>query len=131
MPPVREINTDDGLYIKLSNGLVFHDTAAQMQARLAATPGNLKKKEASYNNWLMSQEPFIKIYPVGEYDGDHQVNDDPGNLPVWRIMAGAFVGEVIMWVAVHFYNDNPLSFTTKCQNKELGPIAGEWWAEGN
>lgn len=126
MPPVREINTDDGLYIKPSNGLVFHDTAAHMAARLSATPGNLKKKEAAYNTWLMSQEPFIKVYPVAEYDLDHPVNVDPGNLPPWRIMAGAFVGEVIMWVAVHFYDDNPLSFVPRCQNKET-PITGEWW----
>lgn len=127
MPPVREINTDDGLYIRMSNGLVFHDTAAQMQARLASTPGNLKKKEASYNSWLQSQEPFQKVYPVAKYDGDHSVNINPGNLPPWRIMAGAYVGEITMWVAVHFYDDSPLNFIPRCQNKELGPITGEWW----
>jgi len=126
MPPVREINFDDGLYIKMSNGLVFHDTAAQMQTRLASYPGNLKKKEESYNNWLQSQESFQKVYPVAEYDPEYPINADLGNLPPWRIMAGAFVGEIIMWVAVHFYDDSPLSFTARCQNKET-PIAGEWW----
>ncbi len=127
MPPVREINTDGGLYIKMSNGLIFRDTAVQMQARLAAIPGNLKKKEASYNNWLQSQEPFQKVYPVAEYDPNHLVNTDPGSLPPWRIMAGAYVGEIIMWIAVHFFDASPLRFTVKCQNKEIGPITGEWW----
>jgi hypothetical protein len=127
MPPVREINTDDGLYIKMSNGLVFRDSASQMQARLASYSGNLKKKEEAYNKWLMSQEPFIKVYPVAEYDGDHPVNADPGNLPPWRILAGAYVGEVIMWIAVHFNSVSPLSFIPKCQNKQAGPITGEWW----
>jgi len=126
MPPVREINTDDGLYIRLSDGREFSQTVAQIQARLASTPGNLKKKEEAFNTWLQSQEPFIKMYPASEYDPDHQVNADPGNLPPWRIMSGAYCGEVTMWVAVHFYDDDPLSFTVRCQNKEI-PIEGEWW----
>lgn len=127
MPPVREIETIDGLRIVMTNGVVFHDTAAQMQARLASTPGNLKKKEKAYNNWLQSQEPFQKMYPAAEYDPDHLVNTDPGNLPPWRIMAGAYIGEIIMWVAVHFYSANPLSFIPCCQNREIGPIGGDWW----
>lgn len=126
MPP-RAINLDDGLYIKMSNGQVFHDTAAQMQTRLDSFPGNLKKKEASYNNWLQSQEPFQKVYPVAEYDFDHPINIDPNNLPSWRIMAGAYVGEIIMWITVHIFETSPLRFTVKCQNKQSGPITGEWW----
>jgi len=126
MPPVREINIDDGLYIKMTNGLVFHDTAVQMVARLNSTPGNLKKKEAAYNQWLQSQEPFQKTYPAGEYEIDHQIYSNPANLPPWRILAGAYVGEITMWVAVHFYSISPLSFTPICQNKEL-PIGGDWW----
>lgn len=127
MPPVREINTDDGLYIRMSSGAEFHDSAASMQARLASIPGNLKKKEEGYNQWLQSQEPFQRTYSVAEYPSDHPVNVDPDNLPPWRIMAGAYVGEIIMWIAVHFYNDDPLDFIPKCQNRETGPITGEWW----
>ena len=127
MPPVCEINTDDGLYIRMTGGQVFHDTAIQMQARLGSYPGNLKKKEESYNNWLQSQVPFQSVFPVGEYDPDHRVNVDPDNLPPWRILAGAFVGEITMWVVVHFFDDDPLDFTVRCQNKELGPITGDWW----
>ena len=125
MPPVREINSDDGLYIKISGGAVFHDSASSMLARLNATPGNLKKKEAAYNQWLQSQEPFQKTYPASEYGPDHPVNIDPDNLPPWRIMAGAYVGEIIMWVAGHFYSLSPLKFTVHCQNKDT-PIEGEW-----
>ena len=128
MPPVREINTDDGLYIKMSNGLVFHDTAVQVVARLNSTPGNLKKKEAAYNQWLQSQEPFQKTYPVDEYEIDHQVHSDPGNLPTWRIMAGAYVGEIIMFITVHIFELSPLRFTICCRNKQSGPITeDDWW----
>ena len=126
MPPVREINDDDGLYIRMSDGSVFHDSASSMLARLNATPGNLKKKEDAYNQWLQSQEPFQRTYPAGEYEPDHQVHTDPDNLPPWRIMAGAFVGEIRMWVAVHFYSLSPLKFIPRCQDRNY-PIEGEWW----
>jgi len=124
MPPVREINTDDGLYIKLSSGLIFYETASQMSTRLSAFNGNLKKRERDYNDWLMAQEPFAKIYNLSDYGQDHDVLGDPDNLPPWRWVASQDVYEIIMWVAVHFYNDSPLSFTVRCQNKET-PITGE------
>jgi len=82
MPPIREINTNDGLYIRLSSGAEFSMTAAEIQTKLAETPGNLAKKEAAFNQWLMSQEPFVKMYPVSEYDQDHQVNVSPETLPL-------------------------------------------------
>jgi len=126
MPPVREINTNDGLYIRLSSGAVFSMTAAEIQAKLAETPGNLAKKEAAFNQWLMSQEPFVKMYPVSEYDQDHQVNVSPGTFPPWRIIAGAYVGEVIVWVAVHFISTSPLKLIPRCQDRNY-PITGEWW----
>ena len=127
MPPVRKLSVSDGIYIELSDGTVFQQTAAEVQAKLTTYPGNLKKKESSYNNWLQAQVPFMKTYSLDEYEPDHQTHTDPDNLPVWRILSGAYVMEVTMWVAVHFYDDDPLRLTIKCQNKELGPIEGEWW----
>ena len=32
-----------------------------------------------------------------------------------------------MFVAVHFFSLNPIKFTVRCQNPELGAIGGEWW----
>ena len=127
MPPVREMNKVDGFFIRMSNGETFHQTTAQIQARLASYPGNLTKKETAYNEWLQSQTPFVKMYPAAEYDPDHPVNVDPNNLPSWRIVAGAYIGEVIMWIAIHFYNDDPLDFRLLCRNRELGPITEVWW----
>lgn len=127
MPPVREININNGIYIKLSGGSVFSQTAQEVQNRLSSYPGNLKKKETSYNTWLQGQEPFSKAYNWDDYDIDHLTHTDPNSLPSWRILNGAFVIEIVVWIAVHFYNDNPLSLTIKLQNKELGPITGEWW----
>ena len=131
MPPVREISVDNCIYIKLSDGSVFYQSGEEIQTLLSSFPGNLKKKEKDYNDWLMSQSTFISIYDINDYGEDHDVLGDPDNLPAWRWVQGQNVYEVIMWVAVHFYDDNPLRLTIRCQNKEVGPIESGWWAEGN
>jgi hypothetical protein len=127
MPPVRSINLDNGINILMTGGTQFIESKLNIQGRLAGVAGNLKKKEKKFNEWLMKQEPFSYTYPLADYDLDHQVHTDPDNLPVWRWVDGSNVVEVTMWVAVHILDDSPLTFTIKCQNKELGPITGEWW----
>ena len=127
MPPVRSINLDDGLKIMTSFGVEFNEPKVNIQGRLAGVAGNLKKKEAKFNEWLQRQEPFSKTYPLADYDLDHPVHTDPYNLPVWRYIDGDNVVEIIMWIAVHIYEANPLRFNIKIQNKEAGPITGEWW----
>jgi len=127
MPPIREINTDDGLNILMSNGVRFIESKLNIQGRLAGVAGNLKKKEARFNEWLQMQEPFAHTYLKADYDPDHPVWTDPDNLPVWRWVDGDNVIEVSMWIWIHIIDDAPLTLTSKCQNKELGPITGEWW----
>ena len=128
MPPVRAINLEDGIAVTMSNGVQFVESRLNMQGRLAGVSGNLKKKEEKFNEWLQMQEPFAHSYPLAEYDPDHPVHTDPDNLPPWRWVDGNNVIEVTMWIAVHIFNDSPLTFTIKCQNKEIGPITGEWWS---
>lgn len=127
MPPVRSINLDDGLKIMTSFGVEFKEPKVNIQGRLAGVAGNLKKKEAKFNEWLQRQEPFSKTYLLADYDLDHPVHTDPDNLPLWRIIDGDNVVEIIMWIAVHIYEASPLSFNIKIKNKESGPITGEWW----
>lgn len=127
MPPVREISKEAGLRVLMSDGREFFEPYTNIQERLAGVPGNLKKKERKFNEWLQIQEPFCYVYPKESYDQDHPVWTDPDNLPVWRWIDGDNVIEVTMWIAVHIYNDAPLDFTVKCQNRELGPIAEDWW----
>ena len=127
MPPVRAINLDDGIEITLSNGVQFIESKVNMQGRLAGVSGNLKKKEEKFNEWLQLQGPFAHTYLLADYDLDHPVHTDPDNLPPWRWVDGSNVIEVTMWVAVHIFDDSPLTFTIKCQNREDGPITGEWW----
>jgi len=127
MPPIREINKQDGIYILMSNGVIFSESALNIQGRLAGVSGNLAKKEAKFNEWIQVQPPFAYTFPITDYPEDHPVNTDPGNLPSWRWIAGDNVIEVTMWIAVHIYSEAPLDFTVKCQNRELGPIVGDWW----
>jgi hypothetical protein len=127
MPPVREIDLSDGLRIVMTGGREFFESRLNIQGRLAGVAGNLKKKEEKFNEWLQAQPPFVSTYALADYDLDHPVHTDPDNLPVWRWVDGDNVIEVIMWIAVHIFDDSPLTFTIKCQNKEIGPITGDWW----
>jgi hypothetical protein len=111
----------------MTGNVEFFESKLNIQGRLAGVAGNLKKKEDKFNEWLMQQEPFVKAYLKADYDLDHPVHTDPDNLPPWRWVDGDTVYEVWMWVAVHIFNDSPLEFTVKCQNREDGPITGEWW----
>jgi len=126
MPPIREINKDDGIYVLMSNGATFIESELNIQGRMAGVSGNLKKKEDRFNEWLQMQEPFAKTYLKTDYDLDHPVWTDPDNLPLWRILDGDNVIEIVMWVAVHIFNDSPLEFTIKISNKDT-PIGGDWW----
>lgn len=127
MPPVRSIDFSDGLRILMTGNVEFFESKLNIQNRLAGVAGNLKKKEDKFNEWLMQQPEFVSAYPLSEYDPDHPVHTDPDNLPPWRWVDGDTVYEVKMWVAVHIFNDNPLEFTIRCQNREYGPITVEWW----
>jgi hypothetical protein len=127
MPPIRSINFDDGIDILMSSGIRFFESKLNIQNRLAGVAGNLKKKEDKFNEWLQVQEPFAYTYLLADYDLDHPVYADPNNLPEWRWVDGDNVIEVAMWIAVHIFDDSPLTFTVRCQKRLAGPIGGDWW----
>jgi len=127
MPPVRHLDYSDGIRILTSFGVEFNEPKVNIKGRLAGVAGNLKKKETKFNEWLQLQEPFAKTYLRADYEQDHPVWTNPDNLPPWRIIDGDNVIEIIMWIQVHLYSDAPLEFNVRIQNKELGPITGEWW----
>ena len=127
MPPIRNINLSDGITVEFTGGYQFIESALNIQGRLAGVSGNLTKKESRFNEWLQVQEPYANTRLLADYPLDDIVHTEPGNLPVWQWIDGDNVIEVICWVAVHIFNDSPLSFTIKHQNRELGPITVEWW----
>ena len=127
MPPLRSIDLTDGINIVMTGNVEFLESRLNVLDRLAGVAGNLKKKEAKLNEWLQLQPPFAHTYLRADYDQDHQVWTDPDNLPVWRWVDDDNVIEVSMWIWIHIIDDAPLTMTSKCQNKELGPITGEWW----
>ena len=127
MPPIREINLDNGINILDSNGVRFVMTKADMENRLFAVSGNLAKKESRFNEWLQLQQPFSYIYPLADYEPDHRVRQVPPVLNVWEWIDGTNIVVVHMWIAVYIYTLNPLTFNSRIQNKEIGPITGEWW----
>ena len=127
MPPIRNINLSDGITVEFTGGYQFIESALNIQGRLAGVSGNLTKKESRFNEWLQVQEPYAFRHPLTDYDVDHPVSQTPPVLQVWQIIDGTDLIEISCWVAVHIFNDSPLSFTIKHQNRELGPITGEWW----
>jgi len=129
MPPLQSIELTDGINIVMTGNFQFLESKLNVQGRLAGIAGNLAKKEKKLNEWLQMQPPFAYTYLRSDYEPDHPVWTDPGNLPVWRWVTadGLSVVEVTMWIWIHIVNDAPLTLTSKCQNKELGPITGEWW----
>ena len=131
MPPLRSIDLTDGINIVMTGNVQFIESQLNILGRLAGVAGNLKKKEAKFNEWLQLQPPFAYTHLRTDYDQDHGVWTDPENLPVWMWVVGDNVIEVSMWISIHIISEAPLTMTSKCQNKELGPIIGEWWAEGN
>ena len=127
MPPFRSLDLTDGINLVMTGNFQFLESETNVLGRLAGIAGNLKKKELKFNEWLQMQEPFAHTYLRSEYEPDHPVWTDPDNLPVWRWVDGDNVIEVSMWIWIHIIDDAPLTMTSKCQNKELGPITGEWW----
>lgn len=124
MPPVRAINLDDGIDILMTGGTQFIESKLNIQGRLAGVSGNLKKKEAKFNEWLQLRPEFASIYPLSSYDLDHPVHTDPDNLPAWRYIDGDNVVEIKMFIAVHIFEASPLRFTIMTSDF---PIGGDWW----
>ena len=127
MPPVRSVNFDDGIAIFLTGGAQFIESKLNIQGRLAGVSGNLKKKEAKFNKWLQLQSPFANVIPLIDLEPDDRVLQAPPILLPYEYLDGDNYVGIKMYVAVHIYEASPLRFNIIIQNKQLGPISGEWW----
>lgn len=127
MPPVRSINLDDGISILTSEGLSFIESKLNVQGRLAGVAGNLKKKEAKFNAWFQLQPAFATVIALADLPPDDRALQDPPVLLPWEYIDGDDFVSIKMYVAVHIYDDSPLRFNIRIQNKEIGPVTGEWW----
>lgn len=128
MPPVRINSIQDGIDLVTAYG-GWNVSKIDMEDRIAGVAGNLKKKEDKFNEWLQFQEPFAHTYPRTSWDADHRLREDPPDLRVYEFYDSGddTITVINFWIAVHLFDDNPLSFTIRTQNRELGPISGEWW----
>lgn len=120
MPDVRSISFADGIEI-VTLVRTVHITGATM----IATPGTVKQVEAAATAYLQGQ--FQSRYALADYPVDHRLRQPTPSLYVWEEIDGTDVIVTTMWIAVHVFSKSPLKYTLCCQNKELGPIAGEWW----
>ena len=127
MPPVRSISFDDGVAILMSDGTQFIESKLNVQGRLAGVAGNLAKKENRFNKWLQVQPAFASVIPLIDLPADDRVVQDPPVLLPYEYIDGDDFVSIKMYIAVHIYDDSPLSFNIKIQNKQAGPITGEWW----
>lgn len=123
MPPVREIDLSDGIRIVTTGNL---PNINQIGAQIAVLPGNLKLKEQRLNQWLQRQ--YEHWTSLDEIENDSRVKENPPILlPYERIEEDNFVS-VLMYIKAHIFSLNPLKLTTRCQNKQVGPIMeDDWW----
>ena len=123
MPPVKSISLSDGIEIITSGNLYnFFQTASEIEGRLAGVSGNLRKKEAKFNEWLNSQSPFQIRRPLSNFSPDDPI-----------ILGTSIGGEIIdndeviiqcFHIAVHILQSNPLKITVMTSNSQIG---GDWW----
>ena len=130
MPPVRSINLDNGIDILTSFGVNFQMPKVNIQGRLAGVAGNLKKKEAKFNERLQIQPAFATIIALADLPPDDRALQEPPALLPYEYIDGDDFVSIKMYVEVHIYDDSPLSFNIRIQNKQAGPIMGEWWQYG-
>lgn len=121
MPPVREIGCSDGIRVIGSDGRTVQFQAAT----IVALPGNLKLIDQRLNT--LFQQQYESRFQLADYEPDHRVRQEPPTLHVWERIEGDELVVTTMWVAIHIYSLSPLKLIPKFQNKELGPITGEWW----
>ncbi len=55
MPPFRSLDLTDGINMVMTGNFQFLESKLNVQGRLAGIAGNLKKKEAKFNEWLQLQ----------------------------------------------------------------------------
>jgi len=127
MPPVRSINFEDGIDIALTDGASFVESKLNIQGRLAGVSGNLKKKEDKFNEWLQLQPAFSTIIPLADLEPDDRALEVPPVLLPYEYVDGSDFIAIKTYIAVHIYTASPLSFNIRIQNKQAGPITGEWW----
>lgn len=123
MPPVREIDLSNGIRIVTTGSLLNIDRPA---AEIAVLPGNLKLKGQRLNKWLQRQ--YEHWTPLAEIENDSRIKQDPPILlPYERIEGDNFVS-TLMYIKAHIFSLSPLKLTTRCQNKQSGPITeDDWW----
>lgn len=120
MPDIRSISFADGIRIEDSTG-IFQVSAAN----IVALPGNLKLIENRLNTLL--QEHYESRYLLVDFEPDHRVRQDPPVLRDWERIEGDELVVTRMYIQAHIFSLSPLKHTLRCQNKELGPITGDWW----
>ena len=130
MPSIRGVDIQsDRVIITMTNGM--EKTMLLSDVKI---PPNVTIEQAD----AMATEYLQKMYEQSWTLDDPSWEGDLGRiglvppvlLPNERIekVKGKDTYIVIeMFVAVHFFSLNPIKYTIRCQNSELGPIGGEWW----
>ena len=125
MPPIKYIDLNDGIRIVGSGvpSVWIHRSDFPSLANAQILEGNL-------NNLIQSQ--YEKWAPLSEYPSDDPVKNKPKpilliNERIEKVGGTDYLVAITMYVAIHIFSTNPLSYTVGCQNSRSGPIGGEWW----
>ena len=124
MPPIKRISFDNGILIEGDGIPSVNFTFAQFPSS-----GNLSQRETRLNQLVQRvYEDWVRLDTLDPADPVRQTL--PTLLVNERIerQAGVdYLVTTVMWAQVHVFSVNPWRYTIRCQNPELGPIAGEWW----
>lgn len=128
MPPIRGIDIQsDRVIITMSNGM-----AKTMLLSDVKIPPHTTIEQADSLATQYLQVMYEQSWTLDDpsWEGDLGRIGQGVLLPNERIekIKGKNTYVVTeIFVAVHFYSLNPIRYTIKCQNPELGAIGGEWW----
>lgn len=128
MPPIRGIDIQlDRVIITMTNGTEKVLMLADVKLR-----SNLTIEEAD----TMATQYLQKMYEQSWALDDPSWEGDLGRIGEGILLPNERIEKVKgkdtyivteMFVAVHFFSLDPIKYTIRCQNPELGSIGGEWW----
>lgn len=127
MPDIRSVSLEDGIHIV---GATNYDidlsgiNLLKIQFTNAATieEGLQNLIQRKHEVWILQKD----------FTPDSRFRDKPPTLHnncerYHEVGNDKYIIFTKMWVAIHIITYDPFKCTIKCQNKELGPITGEWW----
>lgn len=129
MPPIKEVDLSDGIRV-VGSGV---PSVWIKESEFPHIPPGEAEKEREMEGILSRdlQANYEVKTLLTDIDPEDPVRQNPPQLfineRIEKIKGKDYLIITTMYVSVHVFSTSPLKYTIKCQNRELGPIGGEWW----